>query len=146
MNEKGIEELLLRSTSTTRTGICSVRVKRIANVLDVTFFPEKDVGQVITTCPGCSKPATVADLPADPLLEWLRGEGHIQDLMPSVSADDRETLMSGMHGECFDEMFSEDEEEVDPDDDNPDSFFDPTTDDGWTFKGEGVEKPGGYGS
>lgn len=47
---------------------------------------------------------------------WRSGE-LIQDAMPEVSADDRELLISGTCGKCFDEMFPEipedEEDEVD---------------------------------
>ena len=46
---------------------------------------------------------------------YNRGEGHIQDLLPELSADDREMFVSGMCPECWDKTFSgeEDGEECD---------------------------------
>jgi hypothetical protein len=42
---------------------------------------------------------------------WQNGE-HIQNVAPYLSADDRELLISGMCGKCFDEIFAgEDEDE-----------------------------------
>lgn len=35
---------------------------------------------------------------------WLRGE-LIQNALPELSVDDRELLMSGICGECFDKLF-----------------------------------------
>lgn len=35
---------------------------------------------------------------------WQRG-AHIQDVFPELSADDRETLISGSCGPCFDKAF-----------------------------------------
>ena len=42
---------------------------------------------------------------------YNRGEGHIQDLLPNLSANDREMFISGMCSECWDETFSGEEEE-----------------------------------
>ena len=41
---------------------------------------------------------------------WRNGE-YIQDCMPYLAMDERELLMSGICGECFDGMFLEDGEE-----------------------------------
>jgi len=40
--------------------------------------------------------------------DWHNGEGFIQDLMPYLSTGERELLISGTCGRCFDEMFPED--------------------------------------
>ncbi len=37
-------------------------------------------------------------------LERIEQGEHIQDVMPYLSADDRELLISGVCGKCFDEM------------------------------------------
>jgi hypothetical protein len=47
---------------------------------------------------------------------WQRGE-LIQDAMPYLSADEREILISGVCGRCFDEMFGEGEDDEYGDDD-----------------------------
>lgn len=39
---------------------------------------------------------------------WLAGE-LIQRCFPQMSADDREQLKTGIHGKCFDSLFSEDQ-------------------------------------
>lgn len=39
---------------------------------------------------------------------WARRAKHIQDAMPGLSDDDRELLLSGVCGRCFDRMFKED--------------------------------------
>ena len=36
--------------------------------------------------------------------KW-QGGAHIQDAAPQLSADDRELLISGICGECFDKIF-----------------------------------------
>jgi len=38
-------------------------------------------------------------------IEWKNGAGFIQDLMPYLSDSDRELLISGTCGSCFDSMF-----------------------------------------
>ncbi|NDG31909.1 hypothetical protein EB118_17775 [bacterium] len=38
-------------------------------------------------------------------IEWKNGAGFIQDLMPYLSNADRELLISGTCGPCFDSMF-----------------------------------------
>jgi hypothetical protein len=117
MNKEQLEGFIGQS-SVTRTGVASVRIKRRANVLDVTFFPEKDIATVITTCSLCMKPNTLENLPADPLLHWLMGLDNIQHLMPTTPIGVRESLLSGSHGACFDAEF---EEEGNPDWDGKES-------------------------
>lgn len=36
---------------------------------------------------------------------WINGKGRIQDLMPYLSPDDRELMISGTCGPCFDKIF-----------------------------------------
>jgi hypothetical protein len=38
-------------------------------------------------------------------LKWKYGEGFIQDLMPYLSASERELLISETCGDCFDNLF-----------------------------------------
>lgn len=38
---------------------------------------------------------------------WTKGEGHIQDMLPGLTIDERELLISGVCGKCFDKMFNE---------------------------------------
>lgn len=42
--------------------------------------------------------------------EWLTGEGFIQDLMPYLSAGERELLISGNCSRCFDKMFDNEDD------------------------------------
>ena len=42
--------------------------------------------------------------------QWKRGEGHIQDLLPSLSRDDREALITGICPRCWDKMAEEEED------------------------------------
>lgn len=39
------------------------------------------------------------------------GEGHIQDLLPELSAEDREMFISGMCPDCWDKTFSSGEDD-----------------------------------
>lgn len=38
-------------------------------------------------------------------LDWIIGKGFIQDLMPYLSASERELLISSTCGPCFEKMF-----------------------------------------
>lgn len=42
--------------------------------------------------------------------EMMLAGAHIQDAFPELSVDDRELLISGICGSCFDELFAEDDE------------------------------------
>ena len=66
---------------------------------------------VIThNCPGCQHPGRVTDVKPAALQAWLDG-AHIQDVMPELSADTRELLISGMHADCWDALFPPDEDD-----------------------------------
>lgn len=41
---------------------------------------------------------------------WKAGE-FIQNALPTLSADEREQLMTGTHGPCFDEVFPDEEDD-----------------------------------
>ncbi len=45
------------------------------------------------------------------LKRWEAGEGLIQDIMPNISEDEREFILSGSTPEEWDETFKEDNEE-----------------------------------
>lgn len=36
---------------------------------------------------------------------WISGEGYIQDIMPYLTSSERELLISGYCGICFDQIF-----------------------------------------
>lgn len=62
-------------------------------------------------CPICGEAAFVtvdAEL-AERIVEWdLRGRVmFIQRAFPNLSADDRETILTGTHGACWDRAFDE---------------------------------------
>ncbi len=61
-----------------------------------------------TPCMGCGRSSQVQ---LDPALvaRWEGGEP-IQLVWPEMSADDRETLISGTHPACWDAMFPDEED------------------------------------
>lgn len=63
---------------------------------------------MIFVCRSCNKEKT---LPVDSerYQKWRDGKGYIQNLFPELSADDRELMLSGTCGDCFDNMFPEED-------------------------------------
>lgn len=59
-------------------------------------------------CLMCHKTGTVEipDEAVSRFKDWRAGKGHIQNLLPELSAGDREQLMTGTHDACFDAMFA----------------------------------------
>ena len=55
---------------------------------------------------------------------YLSGQGHIQDILPRLSEDERELLISGICGPCFDNLFRETDEDEDDDDWEDEEFDD----------------------
>lgn len=74
---------------------------------------EKVVGtelvRITSECICCGKVQSI-ELNESVYVKWIRGE-HIQDVAPELSVDDRELLISGVCGTCFDTMFADDDEE-----------------------------------
>ena len=66
-----------------------------------------DAVTVIVGCIKCAEPQHITVGQAD-LDAWQRGT-NIQNAMPYLSADDREILISGICGECFDKMYGVEE-------------------------------------
>lgn len=64
-----------------------------------------------TTCPLCGKSAEVRNLRKN-AYEWWRRGAMVQDAFPELTADEREILVSGTHGRCFDAGFPEEETEA----------------------------------
>lgn len=65
-----------------------------------------DTLDVEVQCIMCKTTHTVK-VPKDGYRKWLNG-ARIQDVMPELSANDRELLISNICGTCFDQMFEED--------------------------------------
>ena len=61
---------------------------------------------IVKTCRKCGEQTEIA-VPEDGYNQWLGRRACIQDAMPKVSADDRELMISGICGSCFDKMFEE---------------------------------------
>lgn len=59
-------------------------------------------------CFWCEQGGTVVVDPTE-YIAYLNGD-HIQDAFRSASADIREQILTGTHPECWEEMFSGDEE------------------------------------
>jgi hypothetical protein len=64
------------------------------------------------TCLECGEVKNIScDVAA--VKRWQEGQ-NIQTAMPEVSEDDRELLISGICGKCFDALFADDEEDEEP--------------------------------
>jgi len=66
------------------------------------------IGERVTItriCQWCNKPASI-EVGLDSFNEWCAG-GHAQKVWPSLSAEQREIIISGTHGECWDLMWTE---------------------------------------
>lgn len=61
-------------------------------------------------CPTCDTRQMVK-VHTENYFKWRRGEGHVQDLMPYLSANDREALMTGICPRCWSGMIEEPEED-----------------------------------
>lgn len=74
------------------------------------------------TCPLCGKPAEVRGIRKSAYDWWRRG-AFVQVAFPDLTAGEREILVSGTHGGCFDAAFPEEDEDDPPRRGNPlDSF------------------------
>ena len=66
------------------------------------------------TCEFCRQPSSVSGLDPAKVALYDNGRGlHIQEVWPELSADDREIIQSGTHGDCFDAAFPDDEPDED---------------------------------
>lgn len=75
--------------------------------LDIVRHTERgdiDVAIIDATCIKCAwtRRFTIGEIE---LTQWIDG-AHIQNVMPYLNADDRELMISGLCGSCFDRMFS----------------------------------------
>lgn len=61
------------------------------------------VAQIYTHCI-CCQSQHVIKAPQEGYNEWSKGLKKIQHAMPTVSADDREMLISGLCPDCFEEV------------------------------------------
>lgn len=61
------------------------------------------------TCGKCYNTFTLMYNRQD-MIDWLSGSGNIQNILHYLTAGERELLLSGYCGNCFDEMFGLDSE------------------------------------
>ena len=64
---------------------------------------------VVSRCQKCGDSQTMLVKKTD-LRAWKNGE-YIQNAMPYLTGDERELLISGTCGPCFDNMFPDEDEE-----------------------------------
>lgn len=60
-------------------------------------------------CQVCGQDSVVAV--SDESYEKLKAGAFVQEAFPELSPGDRELLISGMHPECWDSLFADDEED-----------------------------------
>lgn len=77
-----------------------------ADMKAIESWDGKTVTVRIERCLFCDQPAKVEGIPVDPFSRWYSGGVAAQDALPMLSADDREILVSGTHGTCFDAAFA----------------------------------------
>lgn len=58
-------------------------------------------------CPICGK-SYIVIVPHEGFIKWRSGS-RIQDCLPNLSSEDREALMSGICGECWDKIYGGEE-------------------------------------
>lgn len=78
-------------------------------------------------CWVCGKEGLVCGVPREGFQRWMSGE-LIQNALPELSADDRQQLLDGVHGPCFDALLpyddeDEDEDYEDDDEDGPEDIL-----------------------
>lgn len=66
---------------------------------------------LVRDCPFCHEDSRV-QVPAQGLWDWEHG-AFAQIAFPTLTADKREQVMTGTHGECWDKYMSDPEEEND---------------------------------
>lgn len=60
--------------------------------------------EIYTKCPRCGSEKTF--MVSDEQYElWKSGKSYIQDILPELSATDRERLITGICGKCWNEIF-----------------------------------------
>ena len=81
-----------------------------------------DLTLVTALCPECHKPSLL-EVSTEGLNAWLIDGKLIQDALPTLNDTQREQLMTGYCGPCWDEMWAEDDsDETAPDYEGNDKF------------------------
>ena len=76
-------------------------------LLDITKVEEDVYSVTSLACPDCGTSITKL-IGGDQLYSYRMGF-HVQDVFPSLGADEREQFMSGYCGLCWDKMWGNDE-------------------------------------
>lgn len=63
----------------------------------------------IQDCPLCRQSSPPMDLDETKLRRWMDGE-LIQNVFPELSIEERELMITGMHSDCYDNLFEGQEE------------------------------------
>lgn len=70
---------------------------------------DPETSTLIATCVECSTPTDLT-VSTNGLAAWRDGT-HIQDALPDLTVDERELMISGMCGTCFDKFIPADEDD-----------------------------------
>lgn len=62
-------------------------------------------GVIVIRCFVCKELKSIAGVTNEQYLRWKRRDGLIQDIMPHISLEVREMLISGTCPKCFAELF-----------------------------------------
>lgn len=65
----------------------------------------KGMTRVSRVCPECGE-RTLLDVPSDGFREWTTGT-LVQKAFPTLTADEREILQTGIHSACWERLFGE---------------------------------------
>ena len=57
------------------------------------------------TCPMCGRKHYLKNISLEKFLKYQNGEGHVQDIFPELSAEDREKLITGYCRRCQNLIF-----------------------------------------
>ena len=68
-----------------------------------------DLKATFHVCPHCEGSSRIK-VSLFMYMQWTAG-ANIQDVWPHVPADQRETMITGYHSACFDELFKEEDDE-----------------------------------
>lgn len=64
-------------------------------------------------CPLCGRPNPKIIVSVAQFNRLVSGNEHIQNVVPLLTSDDRESLMTGYCPKCWDEIMGDDEEDAD---------------------------------
>ena len=74
-------------------------------------LPRVNAQSVTFTCIRCEEEKTVNIDGADYIYWRYNRQDLIQNVFPHLTADERELMISGICGKCYDELFKDDEDE-----------------------------------